>query len=348
VTGDYAPSQTPWSTAELLWARGTAAGVYAARGDYAKAFAFSSNASDITYARRDWVLLPEGETVIIDRAATRDASHKLHVSFHANTAGTLKLAGGIASGSVGASDLAIHPAHLSGGAPAITQPPVANDYEYPCGDCSRGRFAVDNYRVDVPGPWALAIHVIDGLASGEATAAVGTIGDDNYDPAPKQNGAVIGAAIYRAARQSYVLAASAVQGQAGASLTYSVPGGAAGRHVVFDAPEQSDGQSTVTTAAAGDRCVVTIAAGPGFAGRPLMFSVGTAADGCTSSADTDIPPGSEPPGGGVIPVGGSGGGGGGAGGCGCSLGGLGAGAGPAVALCLSLSLCALGRRRRRP
>ena len=322
VTGDYAPSQTPWSQAELLWARGTAGAVYAARGDYAKAFNFSSNASDIAYARRDWVFLPEGELVIIDRAATKDAAHKLYVNFHANTGGTLILNDGVASGVVGDSKVAIHPVQVSGGSPAITKPAVNNDYNYPCGNCTEGRFAVDNYGVTVPGPWAVAVHVIDGLGAGETTAAVGSINDDNYDPAPKENAAVLGAAVYRASKQSYILASSAARGEAGASITYSVPGEAPGRHVLFDAPEQSDGQSTVTAAAAGGRCVITVIAGPGLAGRPLMFSVGVASGGCAVSEDTAIAPGAVPPGGGVIPTGGNQGGGtaGGKGdGCGCAL-----------------------------
>ena len=361
VTGDYAPSQTPWSQAELLWARGTSGGVYAARGDYAKAFNFSSNASDIGYARRDFVMLPEGEIVVIDRAATKDASHKLYVNFHVNTAGTLRLGGGIASGTVGSSQVAIHPVLLPGGTPIITQPPVNDDYNYPCGNCKQGRFAVDNYGVTVPGPWAVAVHVIDGFGAGESIPAVGSINDDNYDPAPKQNGAVLGAAIYRSNKQSYVLASSAVSGTAPAIMTYSVPGGGAGRHVVFDAPEAADGQSTVAAAAAGDRCAISIAPGPGLAGHPLMFSVGTAADGCTVSEDTDIPPGAEPPGGGVSSMGGSGGGdsgGGGSGGdggndggrngggsssgCGCTL-----GRAPAHGACAGFALALLLAWRRR-
>jgi hypothetical protein len=318
VTGDYAPSQTPWSQAELLWARGTAAAVFAARGDFAKAFIFSDNPSDIPYARRDWVMLPEGEIVIIDRVQTADASHKLYVNFHANTNGTLKQNGAVASGTVGASQVAIHAVLLSGGSPTITKPPVKNDYNYPCGACSQGRFAVDNYGVKVPGPWAVAVHVVDGLASGESPAAVGSPNDDNFDPAPKQNAGVVGAAVYRASKQSYILASSAQRGVSSASMTYALPGGSAARHIVFDAPEQADGQSTVVAVAQSDRCLVTITAGAGFVGRPLMFSVGTSADGCKVSEDTNIPPGKEPPGGGVSPTGsggspGSGGQGGGPG-----------------------------------
>jgi len=348
VTGDYAPSQTPWSRAELLWARGTAAAVFAARGDYAQAFIFSDNPSDIAYARRDWVMLPEGEVVVIDRAQTADANHKLYVNFHANTAGTLKLGGSVASGTVGGSQVAIHPVLLAGGTPTITKPAVKNDYDYPCGACSQGRFAVDDYGVKVPGPWAVAVHVIDGLVAGEALATVGSLNDDNFDPAPKQNAAVLGAAVYRGSKQSYVVAAAAQRGNAGASLSYGVPGASPSRHVVFDAPEQADGQSTVAAVVQGGRCVLTITAGAGLAGRPLMFSVGTAAEGCLVSEDTNVPPGAAPPGGGAVPTGSGGTGGGegggqgggqgggegggmpggssgstgrGGGGCGCSLGG---------------------------
>ena len=360
VTGDYAPSQTPWSKAELLWARGTAAAVVAARGDYAKAFIFSDTPSDIPYARRDWVMLPEGETVVIDRVQTADANHKLYVNFHTNTAGTLKLSGSLASGTVGASQVAIHPVLISAGSPVITKPRVNDDYDYPCGKCSQGRFAVDNYGVTVLGPWAVAIHVIDGLAVGEAVAQVGSLNDDSFDPAPKQNAGVLGAAVYRASKQSYIVATSAQAGAAGASMTYGVPGGAPSRHVVFDAPEQADGQSAVAGVAQSGRCVLTITAGAGFVGHPLMFSVATAADGCVVSEDTNVPPGAGPPGGGVNPTGsgggagaggqgggggssGGGGGGGGAGGsggntgkgggCGCALGGR-----PAACSVLALAL----------
>ena len=72
---------------------------------------------------------------------------------------------------------------------------------------------------------------------------------------------------------------------------------------VFDAPEGSDGQSAVSAKANGDRCTITIAAGSGFAGHPLLFTVGTAHDGCAVSASTDVPAGAPPPGGGVTPTG---------------------------------------------
>jgi len=313
VSGSYAPSQTPWSRAELLWARGTDAAVYAARSDFARAFDFADRASDIPYAHRDWVFLPEGDIVTIDRVHTADASHPMYVSFHANTGGTLSIVGGIAIGTAGGSTVRIRPVKLSGGAPTVFEPAVTNTYAYPCGACTNARFAVDDYRVNVPGPWAVAVHVIDGLAVGESPALTGSLNDDDFDPPPKQNGGVIGAAVYRSSRQSYVVASSGVDGQVGATMTYGVPGGSPSRHVVFDAPEDGSGRSLVTATASGGRCIVQITPGAGFSGRPLMFSVGKADDGCAVAEDTHVPPGEPPPG-----DGGNGGGGGGGGGTGAS------------------------------
>jgi len=307
VTGDYAPSQTPWSEAELVWARGTDAAVNAARADLAEAFNLRDQASDIRYAHRDWAFLPEGEVVTVDRFHTGGAAQSMYLNFHTNTGGTLDLAGGIAIGDVGGSKVAIHPVFVSGGTARIFQPSLANTYEFPCGPCTNARFEVDDYAIDVPGPWAVAIHVIDGLGSGEEPAQVGSLNDDNYDPAPKQNDGVIGAGVYRGSKQSFIVASSGVDGEVGATMSYGIPGGSASRHIVFDAPEDAEGRSNVSAAADADRCVVDISAGDGFAGRPLMFSVAAAEDGCTVAEDTAVPPGSPPPGGGVPPGGGGGG-----------------------------------------
>jgi len=306
-TQDYAFTQTPWGLASLPWARATSASVFAARGDIARGFDFNNGTSSIKYAHREWVFLPEGEVVTIDRVNTSAATRNMYVNFHANTGGTLKIDAttGIARGTVGGSSLAIHPVMISGGTPSIRSPPVGScslTCSYPCGACTAARFAVDEYSLKVPGTWAVAIHVIDGLASTEAPAEVGSLNDDNFDPAPKQNAGVIGAAVYRGTKQNYVVASSAQDGTSPTTLTYGVPGASAARHVVFDAPEQADGQSTVTAAAQAGRCVITITAGAGFTGHPLMFSVSTAADGCKLSEDTNVQPGEPPPGGGVNPV----------------------------------------------
>src|SRR5262249_54154452 len=158
------------------------------------------------------VLLPEGEIVTIDRIQTGAASRNAFVNFHANTGGTLKLdASGVASGTVGGSAVAIHPVLLSGGKPTLVKPPVGSctvSCSYPCGSCTAGRYATDVYSLTIPGSWAVAIHVIDGLAAGEKPAQVDSLSD----------GAVIGAAVARGSRQSFVVASSAENGKAGATL----------------------------------------------------------------------------------------------------------------------------------
>ena len=308
---DYAQTQTPWSQAELVWARGTSDAVYAARSDFAKAFIFSDKPSDIPYAHREWVMLPEGEVVTIDRVHTADAQHAMYFGLHVNSGGggKLKLSGSTATATIGNSEVALHAVALSGGTPAITQPEVGScsrSCSYPCGQCDAARFAVDKYSIKVPGPLPLAIHVIDGLAAGEAPAIVGSLNDDNYDPAPKQNAGVVGAAVFRGQKQSYVVASSAAEGASPTTMSYGVPGESASRQIVFDAPEDSSGQSTVTASVDGSRCVVSITAGPGFAGHPLMFGVASAADGCSAREDTNIPAGQAPPGGGTTPLPGGG------------------------------------------
>ena len=299
---DYTSTQTPSSEAELLWARGTSDAVFAARSDLTKAFEFQ-NQTDIKYAHREWVMLPEGEVITIDRAHTAAAAQAMYVGFHTNTgSGKLALNGSIAMGTVGGSKVAIHTVSLSGGTPQITQPTVGDckiSCNSPCGQCDAARFGTDKYNVKVPGPVAVAVHVIDALAESDAPATVGTLNDDTTDPAPKQNAGVIGAAIERTSKQTYVVASSLEDGASPPTMLYGVPGAVVSRHVVFDAPESTSGKSLVTAAANGARCAITIAPGEGFAGHPLLFSVSSSADGCKVTEATDVAPGSIPAGAGA-------------------------------------------------
>jgi hypothetical protein len=241
------------------------------------------------------VVLPEGEIVTIDRVLTGSPARNMYLNFHANTAGTLALdsATGLAVGNVGDSRLAIHRVRLSGGTPRIVKTRKSDcpgDCRYPCGSCTAARFDVDVYAVAVPGPFAVGIHVFDALGRSEQAATVGSINDEPIDPAPKQNGAVIGAAVLRASNQSYVIASAATDGARPAAMTYSVPGGSAGRHIVFDAPEAKDGTSVVTAAARSGRCVVNIVAGSGggAVGHPMIFGVASASNGCTVKLAIDV------------------------------------------------------------
>jgi MYXO-CTERM domain-containing protein len=366
VAGDYAPSQTPWNASELVWARATSPAVYAARSDFANAFIFSSNPSDIPYAHREWVFLPEGEIVAIDRVVTADASHFMYLGFHANTAGTLTLSGSDATGTVGSSKVVIHGVELSGATPVITSPTVGDCFSTPAfGACTAVRFQVDEYTAKVPGPNALAIHVVDGIGATESPATVASMTDATIDPT-HANAGVVGAAVTRNGVVSYVVASSAPMGASGATMTYSVPGATPARHVVYDAPESSNGESSVTAAAQAGACVLTITAGSGFTGHPLMFGMASAGGGCTVTDGTALPPntGGGPDagtgggdGGGVGSGADASGGGGGAndggangaaptsgGGCGCHLG---EPAGSLGLAALGAGIVAIAIRRRR-
>jgi hypothetical protein len=194
-------------------------------------------------------------------------------------------------GSVGGSKVAIHPVVLSSGTPAVkaimpsscSLSICTSSIAY-CSYCDSQRLAVDEYAVQSTGLWNVQIHVIDGLASAEAPATTASVA-----ALDASNTGVIGAAVLRSGRQSYVVASSAQAGASSSSMTYRTPGGAAARHVVFDAPEDATGHSKVTAASSGGSCVVTITAGAGAMGRPLMFTVGTAASSCTITPLTDAP-----------------------------------------------------------
>ncbi len=338
VQGEYKPSQTPWSEARMAYARGTGTNVFAARSDYAKAFIFSSTASDITWALRDWVMLPEGEVVLIDRATTKDAAHVLHVNLHTRTTG-LAYAGGVASGTAGGSKVAIHAVEVGGATPTASAGTVGDCFSGPFGACTTGRFPHYVYRANIPGPSPYAVHVVDALGASDAPA----------DVAAFTNGQVRGTRVLRGTQRTYVLVSNAAQGQSGASMTYTVPDAA--RHVVFDAPEDANGHSNVTATVQAGACAITITPGAALTGRPLVFGVSSPADGCKVTEDAPAT-GGEPPGDGGVPSNPPGDGGLGAtpgeeGGCGCSAVGAPLGT-PALALFGGLGVVfALARRRRR-
>jgi hypothetical protein len=274
VKGEYAPSQTPWSEAKMTWARATASGIVAARSDIAGAFRFQETASDIGFARRDWVFLPEGEVIAIDRVRTDDPSRAASIRFRAPS--NFTLSGDVATATVGASKLAIHAVTLSGGTPSTRAIPVASSCDdMPIGKCDKGRVSGGEYAVRVPGPSVLAVHVLDGLDASEAPADVAKI----IDPT------VTGAIVRRAGTTTYVVASTARDGVSSATMAYASRGDTATRHVVFDAPEDEAGRSTVSARAENGGCALTITAGgPGaYDGRPLVFTLAAAADGCQAT-----------------------------------------------------------------
>jgi hypothetical protein len=368
IPGDYKPSQADYSLAEMPLGRGTRSGVVAGRADFAQAFIFQEKQSDVPLGRRDWVFLPEGEIVTIDRVTTPSATAKAYLRFR--TPGTLTAASDspfVARATVGGSALAIHAVALrpaTSVAPVLRTPTIEGDCgDTPFGACRIARLDVTEYSYEVPGPDVLAIHVLDGLGAGEAAADVAPIDTAPIDADPPVNaGVVVGASVYRSQRHTFVLEPATLP--APPALAYSTPGANPTRHVVFDAPRDGTGRTAVSASASGGRCLVTLTAGQGVTGAPAIFTLAPAADGCGVSEDADVPPGTVPPGsggfdrpGGGGPTGpdggpGSTGGGGGGGGCGCALG-AGAGGAPVAAasavggLMTALALLARGRRRLR-
>ena len=283
VQGKYKPSQTPWSVADLRWARGTASGVVAARADVAGAFRFSETPSDVPLARRDWVFLPEGESIAVDRAVTGGRRRNVYVRFRTPAALTLAAAGGhpVARGQVGASALAIHAALVEPqAAPTTVAVPKSRDCADAAGACTAARFPVHEYALKVAGDEVLAIHVIDGLGRGEAPAEVAALREPD----------AVGVSVRRAGKQTYVVAAARPRARPPSTLRYGAAGAGTTRHVVFDAPGSDSGAGeTVVSAAAGPdgRCQVklSISGGKTIAGRPAIFALGPASGGCIISED---------------------------------------------------------------
>src|SRR5262249_889081 len=136
VGGDYQPSQTFWSAADLPWARATRAGVVAARADFGKAFAFNGKDSDVPLAPRHWFFRLEGEVVVLDRVVTGGPPRKGYLRFRPPA--TLALEGAapafLATGTVGHSALAIHSlASMPATAPTVAALPRT-------GECPDGAF----------------------------------------------------------------------------------------------------------------------------------------------------------------------------------------------------------------
>jgi hypothetical protein len=221
----------------------------------------------------------------------------MYVQFHADSP-TMTGDGGTATATstVGGSKVVIHLVKDGGATPTVRNLPAGAPCtgSYPYGPCERLRRAAGKYLLHPMGPWTSTVHVIDGLASGDSPATVGSLNDDTNDPAPKYNGGVIGTSVLRSGQRSYVVASSAVEGATGSTMSYRTPGGSPGRHVVFDAPEAGDGTSSVAASAASGSCVLTITAGSsgGMKGRPLVFDVASADSGCSVTSHVDVPPAS--------------------------------------------------------
>ncbi len=296
VEPDYRPGQGHYGRADLPWARGFESGVVAARADISMAFRDYQNKTDVPFAKRDYAFLPNGEIITIDRARTDAAARGMSLRWRSTAKLTVNGEG--ARGSVGASELVIHSVARSGGTPEVVKvAPISRTCQNgaPFNNCVSARFPVDEYRFKVPGPSALAVTVFDGLKTGEAAATTTDI-----TKIDAKNTGVVGVEVVRGSR-TVMVASSAKDGASGAELAYVATGDGEARHIVFDAPE-TDGKSNVAATAEGAKCSVKITPGPGLVGRPLVFRVAPAAQGCTVTEEKGValqnaPPGTNGPGG---------------------------------------------------
>ena len=213
------------------------------------------------------------------------------------TPATLTFATDTATGSVGGSAVAIRYPWSSDGTPVVSSPPIGDCSTGDFGSCADARFAVQELGLDVAGPSAGAIAVVDAYATSAATPDVELVSGTGYR----------GVSLARAGMRWLVLGSDAPDGAPGASLTYDAPAEPS-EHVVVDAPTDAEGQSDVVATLEGAICHVTVsphASGTPFDGRPLVFDL------ASSCAVSD--PGTVPEDGGA---GGQGAGGHGAGGSG--------------------------------
>ena len=269
LPASYKPSQGYWGE-KTGWDFATqrASGVVAARCDYADQYKFQERASDIPMARRDFVLVPaadgkDAQLVVIDRAQ----ASTMNLRFR--TPGTLTLDGTTASATIGGTKLVV--AGFDSATPTIGGPPADKDCfkdEDHKGSCTAARFAVTDYRVELPGPAPSSVHVI--AATGSST--------------PKQE--PIAGTGWNGVHLSGVRDAVVVwRADATGPFAYTAPKAAAMTHVILDAPDQ-DGKATVTARPDGDHCAIGVSAGGEVSARPVIVTIDAS---CKVIADPEAP-----------------------------------------------------------
>jgi hypothetical protein len=307
----YSPSQGFWGKdTAMVWARQSGSGVAAGRCDYADQFRRDDVPSDVAHALRDYVLVPNGSgatVVLVDRAVTGSADRGLHL--RVRTPSSLVLTGDTATGTVGGSSLSIHKVWVSSGSANVRQMPKA--MECPSSDhtCDVSRLAAGTeYRIDVAGPSALAIHVVDAQAGSAASTPAVPLAGSGYR----------GVLVAQGKTGVAVITNDAADGALGDSLVYNVPAGNGAVHVVVDAPVNADAKSDLTAVRAGDDCRVEVTphqgSGAGFNGRPLIARISAACAVSDDGSQAALDPGTSGTGAGGATDGGAPNAGGGAGG----------------------------------
>jgi hypothetical protein len=341
----YSPSQGYWGEKSgLVWARQSGSGVAVARCDYADQFQRSDVPSDVQHALRDFVMIPSAEgaaVVLIDRVTTGAAERSLHL--RVRSPASLSLSGDVAQGTLGASTLSIRKVWASSGTAGVRSMPQASECPSSSHTCDVSKLpAGSEYRIDIAGPSASAIHVID--AAGSAAQAPGKLlSGPGYR----------GVFMERPAERVAVIASDSA-GPSAAPLSYEVPAAAGVVHVVVDAPTDATGLSDVSALRDGPVCKLEVkahtAGTPGVPAQPLVLRL---QDDCSFSDDgTQAPLQPDPGAGGVASASGAGGAASGAGSPsgvgGSSNAPLGAGGADGVAVVRGTTTgCSMSRGRQR-
>jgi hypothetical protein len=259
----YSPSQGNWGkTTRLDWTRQSTSGVAAARCDYADQFRPDGYPSDVQVALRDFVLVPdgeEGEVVLVDRVVTGDDARGLHL--RVRTPGELSLAGDRANAGVGSSSLAVEHVWSTSGTPSVREMPQGSECPSSDHQCDISRLpAGSEYRIDVAGPSAMAIHVVSARSAAAGTHQM--LNGDGFRGVvvPRANGAVV------------VVTNDARDAALAKSLSYVAPSNAV--HVVVDAPVDASGKSDVAATRDGTNCRVSVSphqgSTSGYDAQPLI------------------------------------------------------------------------------
>jgi hypothetical protein len=281
----YSPSQGDWGeTTGFRWARQLASGTSVARCEYSDQFRFDEKPSDVTTAIRDFVWVPVAGNVtlvLLDRVVTGDADRALHLRVRTPT--TLMLEGDVARASVGASALFVRRLEPESGQASVREMPKASECEASQRDsCDGSRLdAGMEYLLDVPGPVADAVHVIDALEVGATVPTARSDAGEGYRTVS-----------FERSGKGVVVVTSDTASAAGDSFGYRTAAGGDALHVVLDVPSGSNGLVDVASVRQGSECVVDVTphdgATGGYDGRPLI--VGLTAD-CSVLAQGEEPSG---------------------------------------------------------
>jgi uncharacterized protein (TIGR03382 family) len=272
---DYIPSQAFWSTRTGFdWATQRASGAVLARCEYADQYKFQERRSDIPDARRDVVMIPNGDgtsgvVFVVDAANTNDGDRGMFLRFR--TPGTLALDGDRATATVGASKLQIASVARSGGTPALGDSFVKDCFGKGTvrGRCDAARFPVTELRVELGGPRPRATHALSIGGKDAAPATFVAIGGDDW------------AGVRATGMRDAVVVWPTKDGEK--PLSYAVPAGANVVHAILDLQMPT---ASVTARRDGDRCAVDVAPGGDLDTRPLVVALDAA---CKVTPDPELP-----------------------------------------------------------